>query len=78
MTPCYPPRMSETYDPEERRREKQASRDEDARRLAAGEVTPAELARENSPFSGLRIGPIDYSRTGLPRYRRERKQGEPK
>ncbi len=74
MTPCYPPRMSETYDPEERRREKQASRDEDARRLAAGEVTPAELARENSPFSGLRIGPIDYSRTGLPGYRREPKK----
>jgi hypothetical protein len=58
-----------TFDPEERRREKQASRDEDARRLAAGEVTPAQLARENSPFSGL-VGVPDYSRVGLPRYRR--------
>ncbi len=74
MSACYHPPMSETFDPEERRREKQASRDEDARRLAAGEATPAELARENSPFSGLRIGKIDYSRTGLPRYRRESKK----
>lgn len=54
------------YDPAERAAEKQASRDEDARRLAAGEVTPQELARENSPFAGL-VGAVDFTRTGLPK-----------
>ena len=39
------------FDVEERRAEKQRSRDEDARRLAAGEVTREELARENGLFS---------------------------
>jgi len=38
----------ETFDPKKRAAEKQASRDEDARRLAAGEVTQEELRRENS------------------------------
>ncbi len=53
----------------ERAAEKQASRDEDARRLAAGEVTREELARENSPFAGL-IGRVDFRVVGLPGYRR--------
>jgi hypothetical protein len=48
----------EYIDPEERRREKQASRDEDARRLAAGEVTPEQLNRENSFFAGLSLEPV--------------------
>lgn len=39
------------FDVEERRAEKQKSRDEDARRLAAGEVTKDELGRENGLFS---------------------------
>jgi hypothetical protein len=47
----------DTFDVEERRREKQASRDEDARRLAAGEVTPLELLKENCPFYGLNLKP---------------------
>ena len=57
------------YDPAERAREKQASRDEDARRLAAGEVTREELARENSPFAGL-IGKVNFRVHGLPNHRR--------
>ena len=40
-------------DPEQRAREKQAARDEDARRLAAGEITVAELAKENGFFAGF-------------------------
>lgn len=45
----------------DRAAEKQASRDEDERRLAAGEVTREELARENSwlPVDKARI---DYSK----------------
>jgi hypothetical protein len=54
-----------TYDPAERAAEKQASRDEDARRLAAGEVTREQLARENSPFAGL-IGKVSFRVHGLP------------
>jgi len=53
----------EVLDPVARAAEKQASRDADAARLAAGAVTPAELARENSFFgsldlSGFRIAAI--------------------
>ena len=53
----------EILDPVARAAEKQASRDADAARLAAGEITPAELARENSFFgsldlSGFRIAAI--------------------
>lgn len=33
--------------------EKQASRDEDAARLARGEITPAQLRRENNFFGAL-------------------------
>lgn len=57
--------MADTYDPRERAREKQASRDEDERRLASGEVTREQLARENSPFHGL-IGKPDFTKRGLP------------
>jgi hypothetical protein len=39
------------YDRERRAREKQAARDADARRLASGEVTPEQLARENGTFA---------------------------
>jgi hypothetical protein len=35
------------FDPNERAREKQASRDEDSRALAAGEKTREQLKREN-------------------------------
>jgi YgiT-type zinc finger domain-containing protein len=40
-----------TYDPIERAREKQASRDEDQRRLDAGEITREELRKENGKFA---------------------------
>ena len=56
-------------DPQRRAREKQASRDEDARRLAAGEITAADLARENDFFAGFdpskaRISAIGERRIG--------------
>jgi len=38
----------EHYDPVDRAREKQRSRDDDARRLAAGDVSRDQLQRENS------------------------------
>jgi len=59
-----------TYDPRERAAEKQASRDEDARRLAAGEVTREQLSRENSPFAALIRGPISFTGAGVPGRRR--------
>lgn len=40
--------MDDRFDIEERRREKQASRDEDERAIEAGEKTPAQVRRENS------------------------------
>jgi len=40
-----------TYDFEERCREKQASRDEDARQLASGEITRDELWKRNTFLS---------------------------
>lgn len=56
-------------DPIARAAEKQASRDADAARLAAGTITPADLARENSFFSCLdlasfRIVAIGKTRIG--------------
>src|ERR1019366_5829915 len=51
-------RDAATYSPAERAREKQASRDEDQRRLDAGEVTPAELQAENSLFHGVEVRPV--------------------
>lgn len=41
----------ERFDPKERTREKQRSREEDARALASGEKSPEELHRENGHFS---------------------------
>ena len=40
-----------TFDPAERAAEKQRLRDEDARRLSAGEVSPRQLRIENSFLS---------------------------
>lgn len=57
--------MDDRFDIEERRREKQASRDEDERAIAAGEKTRAEVRRENSFFGFLGVT-VDYTRTGLP------------
>ena len=45
----------EYLDVQKRRAEKQAARDEDARRLACGEVTREELALENGLFSSPAI-----------------------
>jgi hypothetical protein len=39
------------FDPEQRAREKQASRDEDARALASGEKSREQLRRENGAFA---------------------------
>ncbi len=41
----------ERFDPKERAREKQRSRDEDDRALASDEKSPEELQRENGHFS---------------------------
>ncbi len=45
------------FDPAERAREKAASRAEDARAIAAGEKTPAQVSQENASFAfpGARI-----------------------
>ena len=62
--------MSETSNPDERAREKQASRDEDARALASGEKTREQQARENCPFAGV-LGRPDFAcALGLPAFRR--------
>jgi hypothetical protein len=45
----------ERFDPLERAREKQASREEDARALAAGEKTREQLKRENGHFVFPRV-----------------------
>jgi hypothetical protein len=42
---------SEPFDPEERAREKQASRDHDARDLASGNKSREQLRRENGHFA---------------------------
>ncbi len=39
------------FDPSERAREKRRSREDDARALAAGEKSPADLRRENGHFA---------------------------
>lgn len=59
----------ETYDPRERSREKQRSRDQDAEDLRTGKKTREQLIKENSPFSGL-ILKIDFTTIGLPGYRK--------
>jgi hypothetical protein len=43
------------FDPAERAREKQESRDRDAARLKAGQISAAELNRENDFFASLPI-----------------------
>lgn len=52
-----------------RRRKKQASRDEDQRRLEAGEVTREELNRENSMFPPefIKNCTIDWSKIKCPK-----------
>ncbi len=47
-------------------REKQASRDADARDLASGRKTPEQLRQENEVFSGLRVW-VDYKNVKDPR-----------
>ena len=42
---------SERFDPKKRAREKQRSREEDARALASGEKSLKELERENGHFA---------------------------
>ena len=44
-----------TYDPAERAREKQASRDQDAADLASGAKTHEHLHAENAALAGLRV-----------------------
>ncbi len=44
-------RDPERFDPKERAREKQRSRDEDARALASGEKSAEQVQRENGHFS---------------------------
>lgn len=46
--------------PGQRAREKQAARDRDAHRLAAGEISAAELQRKNNFFAS-----IDFSRARI-------------
>lgn len=48
--------MSE-FNFEQRQKEKQAPRDEDQRRLAAGEVTRDQLRIENGAFANLKAKP---------------------
>ncbi len=47
--------MAGFYDPEGRAREKQRSRDDDARALANGEKTSEQLRRENSLFCDVDV-----------------------
>jgi hypothetical protein len=49
--------VSQSYDPHERAFEKQASRDGDARALAAGEKSRDQLRRENCMFWGADLRP---------------------
>lgn len=56
----------ERLDVEERRREKQASRDEDQRQLDAGEITREELAKRNGSFAF----PRDRVRVDFPKGRK--------
>lgn len=52
--------FSGSYDPDERAREKQASRERDERDLATGEKTQEQLRHENGHFSSLRVR-INYA-----------------
>lgn len=62
---------SQIYDPAERAREKQASRDQDVADLASGKKTREQLRRENGMLYGLTLR-VDFSKLGLPAYRKER------
>lgn len=53
----------------DRAAEKQASRYEDARRLADGEITLEELRKENSFLPLDHILPIDYSKVPMLKYK---------
>lgn len=69
-------------DADERAREKQASRDQDAADLASGAKTREQLHAENAAFAGLRVRVKRYPlttkrRKGLPRSSL-RKQTEPR
>lgn len=49
-----PPKIEvETFDPEERRREKQAAREKDDEDLRTGKVTAEQLRKRNGFFSSL-------------------------
>ena len=58
-----------TFDPIERRAEKQAQRDDDAQALARGDVTRDELSRANGLFSS----PAIINRRVVRRYRHRSK-----
>ena len=58
--------------PEPRAREKQAARDEDARRLAAGEITAAELAKENDFFASFDLSQARITAIGKRRVGRKK------
>jgi len=52
------------YDPVERRREKQADREQDEADLASGRKTAEQLQQENSMFSQLGLK-IDWSKSRI-------------
>lgn len=52
------------FDAERRAEAKRASRARDAARLAAGEITPAELSRENGLLSRERLRGVRLVRSG--------------
>ncbi|MBY6013588.1 hypothetical protein KUV75_01550 [Qipengyuania gaetbuli] len=56
-----------TFDPTERRAEKQAQRDADAEALARGDVTREELSRANGLFSSPMIVNRHVVRRSRPR-----------
>jgi hypothetical protein len=49
------PKDAERHDPQERAREKQRSREDDASALASGEKSRDELRRENGHFVFARV-----------------------
>ena len=53
------------FDPEERSREKWASRDEDSRRLRDGEVSREQLRRENGLFSAFDVKQASIGRKNI-------------
>lgn len=56
---------TDRFNPEQRRREKQASRDADEVALKSGAKTRGQIARENSPLSSI-AGKPDFRKVGLP------------